>query len=271
MEQRDKAELLRRLHSGPDILILPNAWDAVTARIVEAEGFPAVATTSAGCAAVLGYADGQHIPPEEMLFLVGRIARSVEVPVTADVEAGYGSAVETALGVIASGAVGINLEDMAGDTLLPLERQIETIRAVRAASGQRGVPLVINARTDIFLAGHGDEKTRFARTVDRLNAYRDAGADCLFAPGVSDAVMIGELARAVRGPLNILAGANSPSIADMKRLGVARVSLGSGTSRIALGALRRCVRELRDQGTYSALKADAIPYAEIQSMMNGTP
>jgi 2-methylisocitrate lyase-like PEP mutase family enzyme len=130
------------------------------------------------------------------------------------------------------------------------------------------VPVVINARTDIFLAQHGDPATRFSRAVERLNAYRDAGADCLFAPGVADAETIGKLAAAVRGPLNILAVETSPSIPEMKRLGVRRVSIGSGVSRIALGATRRFVRELRDQGTFTALANDAISYREVQALIS---
>jgi 2-methylisocitrate lyase-like PEP mutase family enzyme len=268
MSQRDKAELLRRLHTGPEVLVLPNAWDCISARIVEAEGFPAVATTSAGVAAVLGYPDGEKIPRAEMLYLVGKIAQAVGVPVTADIEAGYGDAVRTAHDVIASGAVGMNLEDMAGDELLPLGEQIATIRAVRAAGDAAGVPLAINARTDIFLANHGDPATRFQRTLDRLNAFHDAGADCLFVPGVTDAETIGRLAAAVRGPLNILASAGSPSIGEMKKLGVRRVSLGSGPSRVALGALQRLVTTLRDEGTFAPLETEAVSYREVQKLLS---
>ena len=179
---KDKAELLRKLHGGPEVLVLPNAWDAISARVIEAEGFPVIATTSAGLAAVLGYADGQKIPQKEMLFFIGRIAHSVAAPVTADIEAGYGDAVKTALDLIACGVAGMNLEDMAGDELVPLRSQLAMIRAVRTATADDGVPIVINARTDIFLARHGSAATRFDRAVERLNAFHDAGADGLFAP-----------------------------------------------------------------------------------------
>jgi 2-methylisocitrate lyase-like PEP mutase family enzyme len=266
--QRDKADLLRSLHAGPEVLVLPNAWDAISARIVEAAGFPVVATTSAGLAAVLGYPDGQRIPQQEMLFLVRKIARSVSVPVTADVEAGYADAVQTALDLIACGAVGMNLEDRVGDQLLPLPAQVETIRAIRAVTSGEGVPMVINARTDIFLAEHGDPATRFDRAVERLNAFHAAGADCLFAPGVSDAGTIGRLARAVAGPLNILATVGSPSIPEMKTLGVRRVSLGSGPSRVAAGSLRRFLTTLREEGTFAGLATEALPYQEIQQLLS---
>lgn len=268
MTQKAKAELLRKLHAGPEILVLPNAWDAISARIVEAEGFPVVATTSAGLAAVLGYPDGQRIPQPEMLFLVRKIAKAVDIPVTADIEAGYADAVQTALDLIACGAVGMNLEDKVGSRFVPLDSQVETIRAIRSVASGEGVPIVINARTDIFLAKDGDAETRFDRAVERLNAFHAAGADCLFAPGVSDAETIGRLAKAVTGPLNILATIGSPSIPEMKALGVRRVSLGSGPSRVATGSLRRFLGTLRDHGTFAALSEEAIPYREIQQLLS---
>lgn len=260
---REKAELLRRLHGGPEVLVLPNAWDAISARIIEAEGFPVIATSSAGLAAVLGYPDGQHVPPSEMLFLIERIAASVQAPVSADVEAGYGDPVKTARDLMACGVVGMNLEDMEGNELLPLDAQLKAIREIRNAG-----PVVINARTDIFLARHGDPATRFDRAVERLNAFHAAGADCLFAPGVTDAETIGQLVAALHGPLNILAGPGAPSIAEMRALGVRRVSLGSGPSRVALGSLRRMVRTLREEGTFTALASEAVPYPEVQKLLS---
>jgi len=267
VDQKAKAERLRRLHSGSEILVLPNAWDAISARIVEAEGFPAVATTSAGVAAVLGYADGQHIPRSEMLFLIGKIAGAVEVPVTADVEAGYDDPAQTVGDLIACGVVGLNLEDMVDGRLIPLAQQIEVIRKVIRAANAAGVPLVLNARTDIFLAHDGDETSRYDRAVERLNAFHDAGADCLFAPGIVDLETIARLVADLKGPLNILATDASLRIADLHRLGVRRVSIGSGTSRVALGATRRFVRQVRDEGTMTAL-SDAVPYAEIQKLLS---
>jgi 2-methylisocitrate lyase-like PEP mutase family enzyme len=268
MAQKEKAELFRRLHSGPGILVLPNAWDAISARIVETEGFPAIATSSAGVAGVLGYPDGQQIPRTEMLFLIGKIAHAVRAPVTADVEAGYDDPAQTARDVVASGAVGMNLEDMVDRELIPLDQQLVTIRKVIAAANESGVPLVINARTDIFLARHGDESTRFERAVERLNAFQAAGADCLFAPGVVDAETIARLVSTLKGPLNILATVGTPPIAELKRLGVKRVSLGSGTSRVALGALQRFARQIRDEGTLTPLATDAVSYAEVQRLLS---
>ena len=171
MNRKGKAELLGRLHYGPEILVFPNAWDAVSARIIEAEGFPAIATSSSGCAAVLGYADGQAIPRDEMMFLLRGIIAAVDVPVTADLEAGYGDAARTALDAVEAGAAGLNFEDMVAGELVPLDEQIERIRAIRSVADSKDVPLVINARTDIFLAGarrrsHAIRQSRAA--IERL-------------------------------------------------------------------------------------------------------
>ena len=258
MEQ--KAERLRQLHFGPRILVLPNAWDVASARIFERAGFPAIATTSAGVAFSLGYPDGDRISRKEMVEAVARIARAVKVPVTADVEAGYGDAVETARAVWAAGGVGMNLEDTEGAGLVDM---VPRVRAIRAATPE----MVINARTDIFLNAIGEEGTRFERAVERLNAYRSAGADCLFAPGVRDRETIDRLVQAVRGPLNILATAGSPPIAEMQAMGVARISVGSGPMRATLGLTERIARELREQGTYAAMLDGAMGYSEANGLL----
>jgi 2-methylisocitrate lyase-like PEP mutase family enzyme len=262
----EKADRFRALHLGPRILILPNAWDVASARIFEAEGFPAVATTSAGIASTLGYPDGERISRTEMLGMVERIARALDVPLSADVEAGYDDPVATARAVAKSGAIGMNLEDVEDQrsgTLRDLAHQAEIIREIQALS----LPLVVNARTDIYLAQVGDPATRFARTVERLNAYRQAGADCLFAPGVTDRETIAGLAREVSGPLNVLATAGIPPAAELESLGVARVSVGSGISRAALGLVRRTARELLDDGSFTAIFEGQIPYAELNNLL----
>jgi 2-methylisocitrate lyase-like PEP mutase family enzyme len=205
-----------------------------------------------------------------MLDMIARIANAVKVPITADVEAGYGDSTGTALEVIAAGAVGMNLEDMVGHELVPLAEQLGMIRAVQKAVAASGVPFVLNARTDIFLAKHGDESTRLDRAVERLNAFREAGADCLFAPGVADSETIGRLAKAVRGPLNILATVGTPPVGELERLGVKRVSLGSGPSRVALGALQRFARQLRTDGMFTPLATEAVSYAEVQKLLSSS-
>jgi 2-methylisocitrate lyase-like PEP mutase family enzyme len=273
-QQARKAEQLRKLHGGPRILVLPNAWDVASARIVEDLGFPAIATTSAGIAASLGYPDGQKISRDEMLGVVGRIARAVHVPVTADVEAGYGVTVEhmiqTVKAMVEAGAVGMNLEDVTGSdesSHVDLKFQVEKIRAIRRTGESLGVPVVLNARTDIYLMPIGPPETRFGRTVERLRAYRDAGADCLFVPGLKDADTIAKLVQAVNGPLNILLTAGAPTLRDLEKMGVARASAGSGVMRATLGLTRRIAKEMMEAGTYTAMLDGAVPFAEMNQML----
>jgi 2-methylisocitrate lyase-like PEP mutase family enzyme len=273
-EQGRKAEELRKLHQGPRTLVLPNVWDVASARIVEELGYPALATTSAGVAFALGYPDGQRVTRDEMLGVVSRIARAVHVPVTVDMEAGYGTTVEdmaeTANALVAAGAVGLNLEDVTGDTeksQVELALQVSKIRAIKETSAKLVVPLVINARTDVYLMPIGPEATRFERTVERLRAYREAGADCLFVPGVVDRSIIEKLVKAVGAPLNILASAGCPSIKELEKIGVARVSVGSAMMRSTLGLVRRVARELKEEGTYSALFEGAPAFAEVNKLL----
>jgi 2-methylisocitrate lyase-like PEP mutase family enzyme len=269
-----KAEQLRKLHRGPRMLVLPNAWDVISARIVEELGFPAIATTSAGIAATLGYPDGQKISREEMLVVVARIAKAVHVPVTADVEAGYGVTIDdmtqTVKAVVAAGAVGMNLEDViAGDggSQVDLALQVEKIRAIRRATESLGVPLVLNARTDIYLIPIGPVETRFDRTVERLRAYREAGADCLFAPGLKNPDTIAKLVRAVNGPLNILLMPGMPTLRELENMGVARASAGSGVMRATLGLTRRIAKEMLEAGTYASMLEDTVPFAEVNELL----
>jgi len=272
--QARKAEQLRKLHGGPRILVFPNAWDVASARIVEELGFPAIATTSAGIAAVLGYPDGQKITRDEMLDMVARIASAVRVPVTADLEAGYGVTIEdmteTVKAMVAAGAVGMNLEDVTRDdesSQVDLPLQVEKIRAIRRVGESLGVPVVLNARTDVYLMPIGPEETRFERTVARLCAYHDAGADCLFAPGVKDGETIAKLVEALHAPLNILVTAGSPTLRELEKMGVARASTGSAAMRATLGLTRRIAKELLESGTYNSLLDGAIPFAEISEIL----
>ncbi|MGD1079123.1 MAG: isocitrate lyase/phosphoenolpyruvate mutase family protein [Candidatus Sulfotelmatobacter sp.] len=275
-EQKQKAEAFRSLHSGSEVLLLPNAWEVGSARIVEECGFPAIATTSAGIAFSHGYADGQNIPKEDMFAAVARIARAVKVPVTADIESGYGNrpedAAQTARAVIEAGAVGMNLEDATGDSDRPLAElslQLEKIHAVRETTVSLNLPLVLNARTDVYLLQVGDPSKRYEETVRRLQAFRDAGADCVFVPGLRDASTIGRLVADLRCAVNILAVPGSPSVADLAKLGVVRVSLGSGPMRATLGFFRRLAKELKTAGTYTAM--DGAPsYAEMNELMNSS-
>ncbi len=272
----NQAELARRfleLHRGPKILVLPNAWDVASARVFEDAGFPAIGTSSAGVAFSLGYPDGQKMSRGEMLDVVNRIASAVDVPVTADVEAGFGRTPEevadTAREVIAAGAVGMNLEDGVDgkpEVLADVNDQKEIIRAVVEAALSAGVPFTLNARTDIFLYGIGAAETRMARTIERLNAYHSAGAPSLFAPGVKDRDTIAQLARGIAGPLNILATAGTPPVAELQELGVARVSIGSGPMRATLGFLGRMARQLQDEGVFALMTDGALPYADANRL-----
>jgi 2-methylisocitrate lyase-like PEP mutase family enzyme len=272
-KQKAKAAAFRAMHAGPRALVLPNIWDVASARIVEEAGFGAIATTSAGIAFTLGYPDGQRISREEMLAVVARIADAAKVPVTADIEAGYGDrpeeAARTTRGVIEAGAIGMNLEDGTDDPehpLVELALQLEKIEAIREAGRAAGVPVVLNARTDVYLLQVGEQKTRYDEALRRLAAFRDAGADCVFIPGVRDAETIQRLVRELRCPVNILAGPGSPSIPELEKLGVARISLGSSPMRATLGLLRRLAEELKNTGTYQNLEG-APSHAELNRML----
>jgi 2-methylisocitrate lyase-like PEP mutase family enzyme len=269
--QREKAAAFRQLHSGPRLLVLPNAWDVASAKVIEAAGAAAIATSSAGVAFALGFPDGERISRDEMLGMVRRIAVAVEVPVSADVEAGYGAtsdaAARIARDVLETGAVGMNLEDaIEGGELLPLELHVERIRAARAAATGLGVPLVINGRTDSFAARGIAPDARAAEAVRRANAYLAAGADCAFVPFVTRPEDIVRLVREIRGPINILAKPGSPPLSELERLGVRRVSVGSAIALAAYGRARRAAMELMGSGTYEAM-TDAIPYAEMQQLL----
>jgi 2-methylisocitrate lyase-like PEP mutase family enzyme len=274
--QRERAARFLELHRGPRILLLPNEWDAASARLFEEEGFPAIGTTSAGVAYSLGFPDGQQAPFPEMVAAIERIARAVQVSVTADIESGFGESAEevgeNVRAVLEAGAVGVNLEDgrEGEDSLIPISLHSEKIRSAREAALAAGFALVVNARTDVFLDAIGDPTTRFDEAVARANAYRHAGADCLFVPGVTEAATIERLVRAIDGPLNVLAAAATPPISELERLGVARVSLGSGPMRATLALLRRIARELMDSGTYATLTEGTIPYAETNRLFART-
>ena len=272
-ERAQKAEAFRKMHLEGDILLLPNVWDVASARIIESAGFPAIATSSAGIAFAQGFPDGQKIPAERMLAVIAEISKAVQVPVTADVEAGYGSkpedAARTARRVIEAGAVGMNFEDATGDPARPLfdlEEQVERIRAIREQGESLGVPLVVNARTDVYLLQIGEANTRYGEALRRLSAYRDAGADCLFVPGLMDLATIRQFVADLKCPVNILAVPSSPSVAELKGAGVRRVSLGSGPMRAAMGLLRRLATEVSIDGTYSILR-DAPSHAEMNKLM----
>ncbi|HST57071.1 MAG TPA: isocitrate lyase/phosphoenolpyruvate mutase family protein [Longimicrobium sp.] len=263
-EQRHLAEAFRRLHQ-PDagrILVLPNAWDAMSARVIEDAGARAIATTSAGVAWALGRTDGEGLTRDQMINAIERITRVVRVPVTADVERGYGDGTpadvaETVRRVIGAGAVGINLEDAPGRdgaALMDVDEQVARIAAAREAAAGEGMEIYINARIDPYLAQAGAPEGRLDETVRRAQAYVAAGADGVFVPGVADPETLRALAAAVRVPLNVMAGRGAgPDIAELQALGVARVSIGPAMTLAVMGQIRRAAVEVLEQGTFTGL------------------
>lgn len=270
-EQHKKAERFRALHHGLHILVAPNAWDAASAKVFERAGFSAIATTSAGIASAYGYPDGERMSRDDMLEAVHRITTAVAIPVTADMEAGYGitpeDVAETARLVLEAGAVGINLEDGTKDEHHPLadiSLQVERIKAVRQAAESFGIPLVINARTDVYEKFHQNDKRLLAKAIQRGNAYQEAGADCVFAIGVDDKEIIADLVREIAAPLNILARHGSPTINELEKLGVARVTFGSIPMRATMTLVVRIAEELKQYGTYSFAQG-ILTYTEANS------
>ena len=265
-----KAARLKELIDAPEPLVLANVWDAGSARVVAQAGFPAIATSSAGVAWSMGYADGENISRGEMLSVVARIAAAVDLPVTADLEAGYGvppeAVAETVRGALRVGAVGANVEDSVAGTaeLLEFELSVDRIRAGRAAAEEAGVPFVINARTDGF---HGGVDDPFTETVRRANAYFEAGAGCAFVPFVRDAATIARLVDAIDGPVNVLAGALSPTLPELREMGVARVSIGGLFSLMAYSSVREACRELGGTGGYGWAKG-LILHPEMNALMS---
>jgi 2-methylisocitrate lyase-like PEP mutase family enzyme len=271
--QREKAEDFRALHHADHLLVLPNAWDVPSARIFEDAGFPAIATSSAALAVSVGYPDGEALPKEELFSVVKRIAGALAVPLSADIESGFGSSLaqltDTIRGVIAAGAVGVNLEDIsnfATKTLRPLEEQVERIHVIRKVSDSLGIPLLINARTDAYRFGADTEKSRLEEAIRRGHAYEAAGADCLYPIGLTDRDSIATFVRAVNTPVNIMARKGVPPVRELERIGVRRLSLGPGPMYAAMGLLRKIGRELKERGTYEALVTDAISFDELNAL-----
>lgn len=262
------------MHHSKRILILPNAWDVPSARIFEEASFRAIATTSGGVSVSLGYPDGERISRQEMLEAVGRIAKSVLVPVSADMEAGFSQDVEgiadTAKGLISSGAIGLNIEDVIRENgsrvLVDKKTQMKKIETIRRIGDSIGIHIVINARTDAFRFAPGDKLERLEEIVVRANAYKEAGADCIFPFGVSDAQSISTLVEKIETPINIRAGGVAPTIPELEKLGVARASLATGPICATLGLLKIIAYEVKEKGTYESLTSGAITHDELNSL-----
>ena len=267
--QAEKAAFFLNLHHKGSSLLLPNAWDIASARVFEEAGFPAIATTSAGVAFANGYPDGQNISRDEMLAQIKRMAAAVNVPLSADIEAGYGPTPDdvaaTIKGVIEAGAAGVNLEDNNGlpNALYGVEAQENRIKAARQAAGSA---LVINARIDVFLHQVGPQANRLEETLLRAKVYLDAGADCIFVPGVVDDETIGVLVRQIPAPVNIMAGPGAPSAPELFGMGVTRVSVGVAAMLATMGLVRDIANELRSTGTYEQIARHPYGFGEASAL-----
>jgi 2-methylisocitrate lyase-like PEP mutase family enzyme len=264
--QKDTAEKLRALHAA-GMLVLPNAWDAGSAAVIALAGAQAIATTSGGIAWSLGRCDGQRLTRAEMIERVREIVAAVTIPVTADIEGGYGPRPEdvasTVEAVIAAGAVGVNIEDSrapGGALFDPAEQ------AARAGAVSAGLPqLFINARTDVFLYGIGVPEARLDDVLARSFAYAKTGADSLFVPGLADVQIITELAKASPLPVNVMAGPGAPLVAELAVAGVRRVSIGTAIAQAAYTLAKRAATELLTTGSYAELE-QALDFGTINSL-----
>ena len=272
MDQKEKAEAFRRLHDRREVLVLPNAWDVPSARIFEDEGFPAVATSSAGMLVSLGYPDGEGIPLGEFVAAVGRTATVLSVPLSADVVGGFGDSshgvAKTVEAVVRAGAVGINIEDFVHSSkeLLPLEKQLERLRAIIRLREQMRIHFVVNARTDALRFAVGDDSARLQEAIRRAKAYRDIGVDCVYPMGLTDATSISAFVKALDFPINVMVRKGLPSVPELRRLGVARVSFGPSASYATMGFLKRVSKEVHTKGTYTGLTEEAITFDQLNAL-----
>ncbi|MDH3744420.1 MAG: isocitrate lyase/phosphoenolpyruvate mutase family protein [Acidobacteriota bacterium] len=276
-EQIARAETFRALHRGSKLLVLPNVWDPLGAQLLESLGYPAVATASAAVAFSHGIDDGERIGFDTMLDVIRRIVKSVEVPVSADIETGFAEEPGDVAGnmrrLLETGAVGINLEDSRVELprrLYPLELQRARIQAVREMANDFGVPLVINARIDVFVRPVPESRSeKIAEAVHRGNAYVEAGADCVFPVALGDFEILKTLQREIDAPINASATASTPSIAELEQSGIARLSLGPGLLKAALTAMREVASGLQDpRGSYTGFTRDAMTSAEIEELVS---
>jgi 2-methylisocitrate lyase-like PEP mutase family enzyme len=271
-----RAERFRALHNAPEVLLLPCVWDAVSAKLYETAGFDAVGTTSAGIAATVGLPDGQRIGIEETVDVVRRIVACVELPVSADIEAGYAESpcgvAEVVRRVVEAGAVGINIEDSLSGcgidhyaALFDASFQGDRISAIRGVAESLDIPVVINARTDVFLVDMSDPAAVAEESARRGNAYLAAGADCVFVPdmGNLDEETIVRLAREIDGPISLIAGDGTPPVGRLREIGVARLSFGPRAMRTSLWHLREMAREWLDHGTYDGMLRGELNYETV--------
>jgi len=270
--QKELAEHFQQLHTSEKLLVLPNAWDAGSAVIFEKTGFQAVGTTSAGIAYSLGYPDGEHISFENIVDCSKKILKRTTVPISVDIETGFGDSPESIQSnvkqIIELGAVGINIEDgiIAPETgLIDLELQIERIKAIAELKHELDIPFVINARTDVYWLGVGEEKDRLSLAVGRARAYTTAGADCIFIPGILQLETIKTLVNEIPLPINLIATPEGLSPSELEALGVSRLSLGSGPVRATLALTQTIAKELK-QGSFDTMLEKTINYQKANEL-----
>ncbi|MGE5816558.1 MAG: isocitrate lyase/PEP mutase family protein [Deltaproteobacteria bacterium] len=270
-----KSRTLRNLVCAPELLVMPGAYDVLSALLFEQMGFKAIQGTSGGIAAALGYPDGEVMSRELFLGITGKFAAAVSVPVNADGERGYGDENEiqnTVRSLIALGVAGMNLEDGSGGKpggargLVPLSEQLRKIAAVIETKRTLGSDFFLNARVDAFHVMPDEPKRALDEAIRRGNAYAEAGGDCIFYLNLHSAEVIGRVAKEVKAPISILAGPQSPSVGELQDLGVARVSYGSAFLKAAIGATQRLAQEILEKGTVNALK-DAMQTPQINALV----
>ncbi len=256
-QQTEMAKSFLARHRAPPILLLPNAWDALSARLFVAAGFDALATTSAGVAWALGYPDGELAPWAEVVAATARIVRCAQVPVTADIEAGYG-ATPAEVGrhvaeIIQAGVVGINLEDGLHGPIRSIEDAAARLTAAREAALRAGVPIVLNARCDVFHLQYGEKSARFVETVKRCKTYCTAGADCVYPFGLRDPATIAAFVKEIGAPVNITGRPGMPDATTLERMGVARITIASAPTLVVMSAIQTLAVELRATGGFEML------------------
>jgi 2-methylisocitrate lyase-like PEP mutase family enzyme len=265
----NRARDLMALHCRAGGFILPNAWDAMSARLFEAAGFRAVGTTSGGVNWSLGYQDGEGPPWSDVVAATARIARAVRVPVSADIEAGYAKTPDelqrNVAEIISAGVSGINIEDHIAGKLRLLDDACARVNAAREAADRAGIPIVINARTDVFHVAMEAEQ-RFDEAVKRAAAYLESGASTIFLFGLSDLAIIARLANAISAPVNVVGRPGGPSLAEYATAGVARVSIAAGMSLFAYGAVRDTAKKLQETGSFDVFKV-SFSRAEAQALV----
>ncbi|WP_260412507.1 isocitrate lyase/phosphoenolpyruvate mutase family protein [Alkalihalobacillus sp. TS-13] len=271
----NKEKSFRHLHKDSSTFVLPNAWDVISAKMFEEGGFRAIGTTSAGIAASLGYRDGQQLPIDKMIAVVECIVNAVDVPVSADIEAGYGNTAEevvrTVQKILNAGAVGINIEDGTGDLQHPindLSSQTEMISAIKEFCKENDEALFINARTDLYWLKIGDPSTRFQMALERVKAYEEAGADCIFVPGLHDKETIQKLRSEVSCSINLLVHPYLPSLKELSEIGIERVSTGSAPFRATVTLLKKMSEEINNDQTFHEMTGGVLTYSEVASFVN---